>query len=203
VIRERTAVNHAVALTFHVPPGYESYAASLDVSGLDAQQYQLIRSYLTRVLQLSPEARLAMALRLANPVAVALDHDPPAGVGPELFLVCVASAYQQRHGGPAPGWGVPAWPAAQPGWGPPTAGGYGWGPSAQPPDAPTPAYAPPPEPAYAPPPQPAYPPPGSWAPVAAPLPPGPAGYAPPAAGAPAPVGSDGSPPSGPGFDAPR
>lgn len=149
VIRERTAVDRAVALTFYVPPGYESYAATLDVSGLDVQQYQLIRSFLTRVLQLSPEARLALALRLANPVAVALDHDPPAGIGPELFLVCVASAYQQRHGGGTPtSWGAPAWPAAQPTWGPPTAGGYGWGPGGQPPYGPTPGPPPVGPPAY-------------------------------------------------------
>ena len=174
VIRERTAVNHAVALTFYVPPGYESYAASLDVSGLDVHQYQLIRSFLTRVLQLSPDARLALALRLANPVALALDHDPPAGVGPELFLVCVASAYQQRHGGATPGWGVPSWPTPQAGWGPPTAGGYGWGPAEQPPYAQAgsgqPPYGQPAsgQPAYGQPPPPPAGPGGGWAPSGAP-----------------------------------
>jgi uncharacterized RDD family membrane protein YckC len=161
VIRERTAVNHAVALSFFVPAGYESYADSIDTAALDQQQYQLIRSFLTRVLQLSPEARAAMAFRLANPIAVELDHDPPPGVGPELFLVCVATAYQKRHGGPSasqwatPGWGAqPGWSpqggwsggqggwTAQPGWGPPTAGGYGWGPAGQPPYAAGPAAGP-------------------------------------------------------------
>ena len=166
VIRERSADRHAVSLAFYVPAGYETYAQSLDVSSIDARQYQVIRSFLTRVLQLSPEARMAMALRLANPVAVELDHQPPAGIGPELFLVCVAAAYQQRHGGVAPqnwssaawspqgqgapgsgapGYGAPGWPtpAAQDpaAWGPPTAGGYGWGPAGQPPYA---SAAPPP-----------------------------------------------------------
>jgi len=202
VIRERAAVHHAVSLTFYVPPGYETYAASLDVSGLDAQEYQLIRSFLTRVLQLSPEARMAMALRLANPVAVAIDHSPPAGIGPELFLVCVASAYQQRHGGGAPSWGTPAWPATQPGWGPPSADGYGWGPGGQPPYAapsPAPPGGVPPAsamPGYAPPSpsQPVYAPPGYGSGFA-----GPAPYAAPPPGPPAPPSVA---PSTPGFDPP-
>jgi uncharacterized RDD family membrane protein YckC len=186
VIRERTATAHAVALSFFVPPGYEKYAQSLDVSGIDARQYQVIRSFLTRVLQLSPEARMAMSLRLANPVAVELDHQPPAGVGPELFLVCVAAAYQQRHGGGAangwssqpwaPAYGATAWSgpggAAPVGWAPPTAGGYGWGPDGRPPYADAPVGAPPPPPGYAvpagapPPPPPGYavPAPAGWAP---------------------------------------
>lgn len=139
VIRERTADRHAVSLAFYVPPGYETYAQSLDVAGLDAEQYRVIRSFLTRVLQLSPDARLAMALRLANPVATQLDHQPPAGIGPELFLVCVAAAYQQRHGGPpaaaapygapipygAPGYGTPAYGA--PGYGTPAYGAPAYG----------------------------------------------------------------------------
>jgi len=187
VIRERAAVHHAVSLTFYVPPGYETYAASLDVSGLDAQEYQLIRSFLTRVLQLSPEARMAMALRLANPVAVAIDHSPPAGIGPELFLVCVASAYQQRHGGGAPSWGTPAWPATQPGWGPPSAGGYGWGPGGQPPYAAPSAVEPP-----------------ASQPVHAPSGYG-SGFAEPASYPPPPLGTPASPPvapATPGFDPP-
>lgn len=153
VIRERTASDHAVSLSFFVPPGYETYAESLDTSSLDAQQYQLIRSFLTRVLQLSPEARIAMAFRLANPIAVELDHEPPPGVGPELFLVCVAAAYQKRHGGapaspwaPASGgWAQQGGWSAPTGWGPPTAAGYGWGTAGQPPyatQAPSPGPAP-------------------------------------------------------------
>jgi uncharacterized RDD family membrane protein YckC len=147
VIRERSAASHAVSLAFYVPPGYESYADSLDVAAVDARQYQVIRSFLTRVLQLSPDARAAMAFRLANPVAVELDHEPPPGIGPELFLVCVAAAYQKRHGGgapPATEW-APAWSPQQPGWsaptgwGPPTAPGYGWGADGQPPYAGGPA----------------------------------------------------------------
>jgi hypothetical protein len=31
-------------------------------------------------------------------VAQAMHHQPPAGVDPESFLVCVAAGFQQRHG---------------------------------------------------------------------------------------------------------
>jgi uncharacterized RDD family membrane protein YckC len=100
VLRERQAAGRSrsvQAIAFHPPYGYEGYVASLDVSALTADQYGLIRSFLLRVAELSPHARQAMAVRLANPTADAMRHRPPPAVGPELFLVCVASAYQRRH----------------------------------------------------------------------------------------------------------
>ncbi len=97
VLRERQAAGRAQPVAFLAPDGYEAYVASLDVVGLSAEQYGLIRSFLLRLADLSPHARQAMAVRLANPTAVAIHHTPPPVVGPELFLVCVASAYQRRH----------------------------------------------------------------------------------------------------------
>lgn len=100
VLRERQAAGRGQAvqaIAFYPPYGYEGYVASLDVSALTAEQYGLIRSFLLRVSELSPHARQAMAVRLANPTAEVLHHRPPPVVGPELFLVCVASAYQRRH----------------------------------------------------------------------------------------------------------
>jgi uncharacterized RDD family membrane protein YckC len=97
VLRERQATGRSQAIAFGPPYGYEGYVTSLDVSGLTSAQYGLIRSFLLRVSELSPHARQAMAVRLANPTAEVLHHRPPPLVGPELFLVCVASAYQRRH----------------------------------------------------------------------------------------------------------
>jgi uncharacterized RDD family membrane protein YckC len=111
VLRERSAAAPGVALSFPSPPGYEAYVASLDVTPVSPVQYSVIRSFLMRVLELSPTARPAMAIRLANATAVRMHHTPPPTVGPELFLVCVAAAYQHRHGGPAPmrpTWGTAA-----------------------------------------------------------------------------------------------
>jgi uncharacterized RDD family membrane protein YckC len=139
VIRERTGDMPADVVTFAPPYGYEPYVASLDVSGLSAEQYGLIRSFLIRAWQLTPDARALVAVRLANPVALRLSHTPPPMLNPELFLVSVAAAYQLRHGtgappmpaAPASAWAArqmaggswtgtaPAWAGAGPGSGPP------------------------------------------------------------------------------------
>lgn len=85
------------------PPlrGFEAYVAGLDVSGIRPRHYEVLRSFLTRVDELAPEARQRIGLRLAGPTAAALGQDPPPGVHHEAFLVSVVAAYQQRHGGPA------------------------------------------------------------------------------------------------------
>jgi uncharacterized RDD family membrane protein YckC len=100
VLRERTGAAFPVAVSFPPLPGYEHYAASLDVGGLRPEQYALIRSFLVRVNQLHPQARARLAVQLANPVAQQMHHTPPPTVSPEAFLVSVAAAYQRRHGGP-------------------------------------------------------------------------------------------------------
>ena len=100
VLRERTASSTAaVPVSFAPPYGYEGYVASLDVSALTPTQYGLIRSFLLRVMQLTWPARSALAATLGNQTAAQVRHTPPAGINPEVFLVCVASAYQRRHGG--------------------------------------------------------------------------------------------------------
>jgi uncharacterized RDD family membrane protein YckC len=101
VLRERSAASPGVAVSFPPPPGYEAYVGSLDVTPISAEQYSVIRGFLMRVFELSPPARMTLAIRLANPTAVLMHHTPPPAVSPELFLVCVAAAYQQRHGGPS------------------------------------------------------------------------------------------------------
>jgi uncharacterized RDD family membrane protein YckC len=112
VLRERNAASGAVAVAFPPPPGFEGYVASLDVGRLREPQYELIRSFLLRVFELTPPARASLAVRLANPTAIAMEHAPPPMVGPELFLVCVASAYQRRSAG--------SWSAPPGAWGPST-----------------------------------------------------------------------------------
>ena len=89
------------AVAFPPLRGFEAYVAGLDVSGIRPRHYELLRSYLTRVDELAPAARLELGLRLTGPTAAALGQQPPAGVHHEAFLVSVVAAYQQRHGGPA------------------------------------------------------------------------------------------------------
>lgn len=97
VLRERSSSRLPVPVAFAPPPGWEGYAASLDVSGVTAEQYALVRAFLLRVHELLPEARARLAVSLANPLAVRMRHQPPPQVPAELFLVCTAAAYQRRH----------------------------------------------------------------------------------------------------------
>lgn len=98
VLRERTARADAASMAFPVPPGWEPYVASLDVSAVGPEQYGVIRDLLLRTNELAAGARAHLAVRLANPVARTMNHQPPDGVPAESFLVCVAAACQQRRG---------------------------------------------------------------------------------------------------------
>jgi uncharacterized RDD family membrane protein YckC len=166
VVRERSGAPAPAAAIFGVPQGCEDYVAHLDVSGLGPAEYEAARSFLLRAPSLAPPARADLAVRLAVPMAQRLQHTPPPWMGPELWLACLASAYQRRHGGPwgagYGGYGPP------PGYGPPT--GYGPPPGYGAP----PGYGPPPgygAPAYRPAPVPVAP--------AAPPPPSGNGFSPP------------------------
>jgi uncharacterized RDD family membrane protein YckC len=104
VLRERRAAQALGAVTFWVPPGWEPYAATLDVSGVSATDYQAIRSFMVRAATLDPWTRDRLAREIATAVLPRLHHQPPPGVSPEVFLVCVAALYQarQRRVAPAP-----------------------------------------------------------------------------------------------------
>ena len=162
VIRERTARDAVAPASFRPPPGWERYAASLDVGALDARTYEVVRSFLLRAHELDGNAREHLAVRLANPVATRIGHVPPPYVHPHLFLLCVAAEWQRTRGGGAPGQ-PPVPPSARP--------------PAPPQAVPPPPPPPPPPPQAAPPPPP--PPPAGRRPL-----PPPAGPHPPPAGHP-------------------
>jgi uncharacterized RDD family membrane protein YckC len=131
VLRERSATSAPMAVWFSPPAGLEAYTMNLDVSSVTDAQFGVIRAFLLRVHELTPEARVAMALRIASPVAEAMHHRAPPGVHPEQFLVAVAAAYQRRHTPVPPS--APVY-AASPGYQPP------------PPPPPPPVSYPPPPP---------------------------------------------------------
>ncbi|HEX8802732.1 MAG TPA: RDD family protein, partial [Acidimicrobiales bacterium] len=106
VVRERSARSHVAPAWFPAPPGHESYAASLDVGALGEDGYALVRAYLLRTHELAANARDHLAVRLANGVALRLDHRPPRWVHPHAFLLCVASAWQRAHGMVPRPWGL-------------------------------------------------------------------------------------------------
>jgi len=113
VVREPKQGKEVGAVVFPPPPGYEGYVGLLDVATLTTVQYELLRSFLLRVLELDPAARNRLAERLARPLAHQLRHTPPPMVTAEVFIVCVVAAYQRRHGAPAPVWTGFGWSLPQ------------------------------------------------------------------------------------------
>jgi uncharacterized RDD family membrane protein YckC len=96
VLRERSAQDAPRPIRFSVPPGLEQYASTLDAAVLDAADYQAVRTFLLRAPSLRPDARRAVARRIADPVVARLGTVPPAQLSPEQFLLCLAARYQQR-----------------------------------------------------------------------------------------------------------
>ena len=115
VLRERTGARAPTPASFGPPPGAEAYTASLDVSGLSGADYEAVRNLLLRAPSLDGRSRWEVAGQLGTYIAGRMRHSPPPGMAPELFLACVAAAYQRRFaGGPAAvpvgspgGWGAP------------------------------------------------------------------------------------------------
>jgi uncharacterized RDD family membrane protein YckC len=97
VLRERTGEDLPWASQFTVPRGAESYAVTIDPSGLSPHDYQLVRSFLLRARNLVPEPRQEIGQRLARGLADKLHHQRPSTVSAELFLSCLAARYQQQH----------------------------------------------------------------------------------------------------------
>jgi uncharacterized RDD family membrane protein YckC len=120
VLRERSSAQSLSAVTFRVPPGWEAYAATLDVSAVTPDEYQAVRTFLLRAASLDPWTRDRLARDIATAVLPQLHHQPPAGTSAEAFLACVAALYQGRqrrvpvlpapHAGPPPGWAPPPAP---------------------------------------------------------------------------------------------
>ena len=96
VIRDPTRTALPVGIWFPVPAGYESYAATIDPTAFTVDQYTVVRSFLLRVRELTPSARIAVAADLAGRTARVLQHQRPAHVHPETFLMCVIARYQRR-----------------------------------------------------------------------------------------------------------
>lgn len=99
VIRTAGTERSAVPIAFHPPIGLEAYVASLDVAPLRDRDFSLVREFLLRTDELAPERRAELALTLAASLRERIRHTLPGTIDPELWLICVASAYQLRQGG--------------------------------------------------------------------------------------------------------
>ncbi|HUQ63729.1 MAG TPA: RDD family protein [Acidimicrobiales bacterium] len=143
VLRERSGLRAPAPVGFSVPPGLETYAGALDLAGFTGEDYQAVRTFLTRAPSLPNDVRANLAVQLANPLTARVRPAPPQGIYPEAFLACLAAVYQYRQRAMTP----PA-PATAPLAGPAPAPSSGLSNAPPPaPAAPTPSpFAPPPPP---------------------------------------------------------
>ncbi|MGQ0743294.1 MAG: RDD family protein [Acidimicrobiales bacterium] len=95
VLRERSGRGQSAPAWFGVPAALNGYAAALDISRLGEAEYRLARGFLLRAGDITAEARHPLAVSLAERVLTQVSPAPPAGVDPEVFLVCVVAACQQ------------------------------------------------------------------------------------------------------------
>jgi uncharacterized RDD family membrane protein YckC len=99
VIRTSSVGHTHVPIAFHPPAGFEAYVASLDVGLLRDEDFSLVREFLLRTDELGTDARTEVGVQLATAVQQRIRHTLPGSIDPELWLLCVASAYQLRQGG--------------------------------------------------------------------------------------------------------
>ncbi len=164
VIQERAPARQALPYVFAVvPPPLAGWAQTLQVARLSDQTAEAAGSYLRRFAELSPQARDALGVHLANAVAAQVSPPPPVGTPPAAYLAAVLavrrSGEQASFGAlqPGPSPSVPAAPAhtapaqTAPAPGSPAAA------AAQPPAPASPPTAPPTAPGEATPPEPSKP----------------------------------------------
>jgi uncharacterized RDD family membrane protein YckC len=80
-----------------MPPSLAWWAASLQLSGLGAEQAELARQFLTRAPQLEPRLRDQMAYRIAMDVAAQISPPPPPGTPPQYVLAAVLAERHRRE----------------------------------------------------------------------------------------------------------
>jgi uncharacterized RDD family membrane protein YckC len=97
VLRQRAARRAAPPIAFGVPWNWESYVQGLDVSPITDEQYGVVRAVLLRSSELGADARWQVTTEVATLVAGQMRIPVPVQVPPEMFLTCVATAYQRRH----------------------------------------------------------------------------------------------------------
>lgn len=80
-----------------MPPDLAWWAASLQLSGLRAEQAELARQFLSRAPQLQPALRDQMAHRIYADVVAQISPPPPASAPPPLVLAAVLAERHRRE----------------------------------------------------------------------------------------------------------
>lgn len=118
VIQERAPARQALPPVFAiVPPPLAGWAQVVQVAGLSDQTAEAASTYLRRFAELSPQARDALGIQLANAVAAEVSPLPPPGTPPAAYLsavLAVRRAHEQAGFAVAQGASTPCAPAPQP-----------------------------------------------------------------------------------------
>ena len=80
-----------------MPPALAWWAASLQLSGLGAEQADRARQFLSRATQLEPRLRDQMAYRICAEVVAQISPPPPPGAPPPLVLAAVLAERHRRE----------------------------------------------------------------------------------------------------------
>ncbi len=80
-----------------MPPALAWWASSLEMSGLDGEQADRARQFLSRAMQLEPRLRDEMAYRIAGEVASRISPPPPPGTPPQYMLAAVLAERHRRE----------------------------------------------------------------------------------------------------------
>jgi len=96
VVRERAPRSAKNESLPWVPSSLQLWAATLDLSHLQAATALSARQYLARASSLNAEARDSIARSLANEVALQVSPPPPSGVSADLFLRVVLAEGSRR-----------------------------------------------------------------------------------------------------------
>lgn len=98
VIQERSPARQALPPAFAaVPTPLAGWAEVLQVARLSDQTAEAAGSYLRRFAELSPQARDALGIELANAVAAQVSPLPPAGTPPTAYLAAVLAVRRARE----------------------------------------------------------------------------------------------------------
>jgi uncharacterized RDD family membrane protein YckC len=98
VIQERAPARQALPPVFAVvPPPLAAWADVLQVARLSDQTAEAAGSFLRRFAELSPQARDALGIQLANAVALEVSPLPPPGTPPTAYLSAVLAVRRARE----------------------------------------------------------------------------------------------------------
>lgn len=96
VVQARAPKRALDAARFTPPPGLEAWTDSLDVTGLQEADYEVVRALVLRESTLPDAERRRLAHDVSARLRERISPPPPSGTDPVALLTAVAAAYQRR-----------------------------------------------------------------------------------------------------------